>query len=99
MHGDGQYAPEILSDLLSSFDAKDTKAVFGSRMLNRFDEIKGGMQLYKFFGNKILTYLQNKILKSKMSEFHSGYRIYKVSALNEIPFHLNLMIIHLILKL
>merc|ERR1711991_1112143 len=47
------------------------------------------MPLYKFFGNKILTYLQNKILKSKMSEFHSGYRIYKVSALNEIPFYLN----------
>ena len=58
-------------------------------MLNRFDAIKGGMPLYKFFGNKILTYLQNKILKSNMSEFHSGYRIYKVSALNEIPFHLN----------
>tara|TARA_A100001015_G_C14959943_1_gene700416 strand:- start:986 stop:1426 length:441 start_codon:yes stop_codon:yes gene_type:complete len=37
LHGDGQYAPEILSDLLSSFGNKDTKAVFGTRMLNRFD--------------------------------------------------------------
>tara|TARA_E500000178_G_scaffold72658_1_gene70389 strand:- start:3584 stop:5065 length:1482 start_codon:yes stop_codon:yes gene_type:complete len=89
LHGDGQYAPEILSDLLSSFKIKNVKAVFGTRMLKRFDAIKGGMPLYKFFGNKILTYLQNKILKSKMSEFHSGYRIYKVNALNEIPFHLN----------
>ena len=89
LHGDGQYAPEILSDLLSSFKIKDVKAVFGTRMSKKFDAIKGGMPLYKFFGNKILTFLQNKILRSKMSEFHSGYRIYKVTALRKIPFHLN----------
>lgn len=89
LHGDGQYAPEIISDLLYPFKDKESKAVFGTRMSKKFDAIKGGMPLYKFFGNKILTFLQNKILKTKMSEFHSGYRIYKVSALRKIPFHLN----------
>ncbi len=89
LHGDGQYAPEVMSDLLHVFQKDDTKAVFGSRMINKFGALKGGMPLYKFIGNKILTFLQNKILKSKLSEFHSGYRIYKVEALKKIPFHLN----------
>ena len=63
-------------------------AVFGSRMISKYGALKGGMPLYKFFGNKILTYLQNKILKSNLSEFHSGYRVYKVEALKNIPFDL-----------
>ena len=89
LHGDGQYAPELLEKLLNSFGEKEIKAVFGSRMISKFGALKGGMPLYKFIGNKILTFLQNKILSSNLSEFHSGYRIYKVEALREIPFHLN----------
>jgi len=51
--------------------------------------LKGGMPLYKFIGNKILTAAQNKILGTKLSEFHSGYRAYSVAALKRIPFRLN----------
>ena len=47
------------------------------------------MPLYKFVGNKILTFLQNYLLQTKFSEFHSGYRLYSTSALRTIPFHLN----------
>ena len=89
IHGDGQYAPERLPYLLNPFFKEKIDAVFGSRMLKRYAAINGGMPLYKYIGNKILTKYQNWILKSKLSEFHSGYRIYKVDALKNIPFHLN----------
>lgn len=89
LHGDGQYAPELIEDLLTKIQADNSQAVFGSRMMKGNSAIKGGMPLYKFIGNKILTYLQNKILKSSLSEFHSGYRVYSVEALKKIPFSFN----------
>ncbi|GAH53407.1 unnamed protein product, partial [marine sediment metagenome] len=51
--------------------------------------LKDGMPLYKYSGNKILTFLQNKILNSNLSEFHSGYRAYSVKALKKIPLQRN----------
>ena len=89
IHGDGQYAPEYLDNLLSPFLNDSADAVFGSRMLNSKDALKGGMPYYKYYGNKILTKFQNILLKSALSEFHSGYRIYSVSSLKDIPFELN----------
>ena len=89
LHGDGQYAPEYLPKILKELDNKENDAVFGSRMLSKGSALKGGMPLYKFIGNKILTYIQNLILKANLSEFHSGYRAYKVSALKNILFELN----------
>src|SRR5690606_31682097 len=59
LHGDGQYAPERLPSLLTPLVNGDADAVFGSRMMNGFDALKGGMPKYKFIGNKILTKLQN----------------------------------------
>jgi 2-polyprenyl-3-methyl-5-hydroxy-6-metoxy-1,4-benzoquinol methylase len=47
------------------------------------------MPLYKFVGNKILTRIQNALLGTRLSEFHSGYRIYRVAALAKLPFRLN----------
>jgi glycosyltransferase involved in cell wall biosynthesis len=89
VHGDGQYAPECLNGLLQPLLAGQADAVFGSRMLGRGDALRGGMPLYKFVGNKILTRLQNRLLNSSLSEFHSGYRLYSVAALSLIPFDRN----------
>ena len=89
LHGDGQYAPEVLENLIDEMNKKNAMAVFGSRMIIKGGALKGGMPVYKFIGNKILTFFQNIILSSNLSEFHSGYRVYKVEALNKIPFHLN----------
>ena len=69
-------------------------AVFGSRMLTRGAALDGGMPMYKFVGNKILTAFQNKMMRSALSEFHSGYRLYSVSALKQIPFRLNTNVFH-----
>lgn len=89
IHGDGQYAPECLEELLHPLTSNAADAVFGSRMLTRGKALKGGMPLYKYIGNKILTWFENRMLKSQLSEFHSGYRLYSVKALKSVPFDLN----------
>jgi glycosyltransferase involved in cell wall biosynthesis len=89
LHGDGQYAPERLSEILEPLRQGDAAAVFGSRMLKRGAALRGGMPLYKFLGNKILSWIQNRLLHTRLSEFHSGYRAYSVRALETIPFERN----------
>jgi glycosyltransferase involved in cell wall biosynthesis len=89
VHGDGQYAPEELPRLVEPLLAGSAEAVFGSRMMTRFGALRGGMPLYKFMGNRVLSFAQNRLLGTRLSEFHSGYRIYAVSALAQIPFQLN----------
>ena len=86
VHGDGQYAPEALPFLLDPFIKGEADMVFGSRMSTRGAALKGGMPMYKYAGNRVLTYLQNKMSGLKLSEYHSGYRLYSVDALKRIPF-------------
>jgi glycosyltransferase involved in cell wall biosynthesis len=89
VHGDGQYAPECLPDLVRPLRDGQADAVFGSRMLEKGGAIRGGMPLYKFAGNRILSWFQNRALGLSLSEFHSGYRVYAVAALARLPFQLN----------
>ncbi len=89
VHGDGQYAPECLPALLEPLRNGTAGAVLGSRMLTGMGALRGGMPIYKFVGNKILTWVENKLLHSNLSEFHSGYRVYSVKALRTIPFERN----------
>ncbi len=89
VHGDGQYAPERLPDLVRPLVDGTADAVFGSRMMSQFGAIKGGMPLYKFVGNRILTFVQNRLLGASLSEFHTGYRVYSTKGLARIPFELN----------
>jgi len=89
VHGDGQYAPEKLPELLQPLIHGEADVVFGSRMINKKDAIKGGMPLYKWVGNQILTTFQNFVLGSNLSEFHTGYRLYAIEGLKKIPFERN----------
>jgi len=89
LHGDGQYAPEELPSLLQPLLHGECEAVFGSRMMHPGAALQGGMPLYKYYGNKTLTWLQNKIVGTSLSEYHSGYRLYSVPALKQIPFACN----------
>jgi glycosyltransferase involved in cell wall biosynthesis len=89
VHGDGQYAPEELPRLLEPLRTGKADAVFGSRMMTATGALRGGMPLYKYVGNRILTTAQNALLRSKLSEFHSGYRVYATKALARIQFRLN----------
>ena len=89
LHGDGQYAPEVLEELALPVLKGEAEAVMGTRMAKRFEALRGGMPLYKYIGNKVLTGIQNRLLGSSLSEFHSGYRVYSVKALSGVPFQYN----------
>jgi glycosyltransferase involved in cell wall biosynthesis len=89
LHGDGQYAPEYLPQILQALGDHEPDALIASRMMNPRDALRGGMPLYKWIGNRILTAVENRLLGSHLSEWHSGYRAYKVDALRSIPFGLN----------
>jgi glycosyltransferase involved in cell wall biosynthesis len=89
LHGDGQYAPEYLDQMIQPLLDEEADAVFGSRMIRRLDALKGRMPLYKWIGNQLITGIQNSIIKSHLSEFHSGYRAYNTKTLATIPFEHN----------
>ncbi len=89
LHGDGQYAPEFLPDMVEPIVEGRADVVFGSRMLERGAALRGGMPKYKYVGNKILTFLQNRIAGVRLSEWHSGYRAYSVDSLARVGFELN----------
>ncbi len=88
IHGDGQYPPELIPEPAQILARGEADAVFGSRMSALSGALKGGMPLYKFAGNLILTFMQNRLLGTKLSEFHSGFRVYSVAALRRVPFTL-----------
>src|SRR5256714_3507563 len=89
VHGDGQYAPEELPNLVAPLVKGEADAVFGSRMIDKSAARAGGMPFYKWIGNQVLTTFQNRMLKTRLSEFHSGYRLYTTAALAQIPFEKN----------
>jgi 2-polyprenyl-3-methyl-5-hydroxy-6-metoxy-1,4-benzoquinol methylase len=85
LHGDGQYAPEVLDRVYDPIVRGQADAVLGSRMLSGpLAALRGGMPLYKLVGNRILTSFENHGLSMNLSEFHSGYRAYSLRALEQI---------------
>lgn len=84
LHGDAQYAPELMNDLIQPILCGEADMVFGSRM--KGDPRKGGMPIHRYWGNRFLTTIQNWILGTNLSEFHSGYRVYSIEALKKVPF-------------
>lgn len=89
LHGDGQYPPELLPELLAPLLADRADVVLGSRMLEPRRALAGGMPFYKWVGNQVLTAFQNLVLGARLAEFHTGYRAYRVAALAGVPFAAN----------
>ena len=85
LHADGQYAPEFIEAMVQPILDGNFDVVFGSRMIDKKSALKGGMPKYKWVGNQILTTIQNMLTKQSFSEWHSGYRAYRVSGLKQIP--------------
>ena len=86
LHGDGQYAPEVMDQIVAPLVTGDADVVMGSRMMKRGSALKGGMPLYKYVGNRVLTRFQNAVTGASLTEWHSGYRAYRTDALRDIPF-------------
>jgi hypothetical protein len=89
LHADGQYAPEFLAEMVAPLERGEADAVFGSRMMQQGGARGGGMPLYKFVGNTILSRFENRVVGTDLSEWHSGYRAYAVEALKDVPFEAN----------
>ena len=89
LHGDGQYAPEMLPEMVAPLERGEADAVFGSRLMERGAALRGGMPLYKYVGNRVLTTAQNRLSGMDLTEWHSGYRSYSIAALAEIPLELD----------
>lgn len=86
LHGDGQYDPAMIPLLAAPVLEKKADVVIGSRMMDKKSARHGGMPLYKFIGNIVLTTVQNWMLGVRLAEFHSGYRVYSTTALKAVPF-------------
>jgi len=86
LHSDGQYPPELMDKLLEPIIDNKADVVLGSRILGG-EAIKGGMPLYKYFGNRFLTAIENVAYGMDISEYHSGYMLYSKKALEDIPFN------------
>jgi glycosyltransferase involved in cell wall biosynthesis len=84
LHPDYQYDPKIIPQMIAPIVAGEADVVFASRMLG--DPLAGGMPLYKYISNKILTALQNLVQGTRFSEFHTGYRAFSRKALESVPF-------------
>jgi len=88
LHPDYQYPPELIPALCSSIAYGNYKVALGSRILGK-GALRGGMPLYKYVANRILTFIQNILLNRKLSEYHTGFRAYSADVLNEIHFENN----------
>jgi glycosyltransferase involved in cell wall biosynthesis len=87
LHADYQYDPTIARDIVQPILRGDADVVLASRMLG--DPLRGGMPLYKFTANKFLTWMENLVLGTSLSEFHTGYRAYNRQALESVNFEAN----------
>ncbi len=86
LHSDGQYAPEILPELLKPLENGDVDIVQGSRMIDKRAALRGGMPFYKFIANISLSALENLVYGLHFAEYHSGYMLYSRKALETVPF-------------
>ena len=88
LHPDYQYTPKLIHSMSYLIANGLYNVVLGSRILGK-GAIKGGMPFYKYFANRILTFLQNLIINQKLSEYHSGYRAYSSDVLKTINYNAN----------
>ncbi len=83
LHPDYQYTPQLIHPMASIIANNVYPVVLGSRILGK-GAIKGGMPLYKYISNRILTLFQNLLLSQKLSEYHTGYRAFSKEVLQVI---------------
>jgi glycosyltransferase involved in cell wall biosynthesis len=88
LHPDYQYTPQLIPAMVSIIGSGLYPVVFGSRILGK-SALTGGMPVYKYFANRLLTFIQNLLLNQKLTEYHTGYRAYSGEVLRKIKFEMN----------
>lgn len=84
LHPDYQYSPKLITPMAALITSGMFDVVLGSRILGN-KALKGGMPVYKYISNRILTLLENIMIGEKLSEYHSGYRAFSREALLKLP--------------
>ncbi|MHB9147953.1 MAG: glycosyltransferase family 2 protein [Candidatus Amoebophilus sp.] len=88
LHPDYQYTPKLIPAMVSLLDQGLYDVVLGSRILGK-GALQGGMPLYKYIANRLLTMFQNLMLNEKLSEYHTGYRAFSRKVLENVNFQNN----------
>jgi len=88
LHPDYQYTPKLIPSMVYLIGNNVYDVVLGSRILNNGAR-KGGMPLYKYIANRFLTLFQNILMGQKLSEYHTGYRVFSSKALTAINYNDN----------
>jgi glycosyltransferase involved in cell wall biosynthesis len=85
LHSDGQYAPELLLEMVKPVREGKADIVGGSRIKGG-KALEGGMPLLKYVGNRFLTALENLVFGMDVTTYHSGYKVYSRKALEKIGY-------------
>lgn len=88
LHPDYQYTPKLIESFAYIIANDVYPVVLGSRILGK-GALKGGMPIYKYISNRLLTLAQNIVLNQKLSEYHTGYRAFSCEVLKKINFEVN----------
>jgi len=84
LHPDYQYTPRLVTAMASMIASEQYDVVLASRILGR-GALVGGMPLYKYIANRLLTLLENILIGQKLSEYHSGYRAWSRQVIEALP--------------
>ncbi len=84
LHPDYQYEPKLVTPMAAMLASGVYDVALGSRIIGG-SPLKGGMPLYKYIFNRILTFTQNILLGAKLSEYHTGYRAFSSKVLENLP--------------
>lgn len=85
LHPDYQYTPLLLESMIALIGNEVYPVVFGSRILGK-GALKGGMPMYKYIANRLLTFTQNVLMGQKLSEYHTGYRAFSGEVLRSVDY-------------
>jgi glycosyltransferase involved in cell wall biosynthesis len=88
VHPDYQYTPKLIPAMASLIGNELYDCVLGSRILSGY-ALRGGMPIWKYFSNRALTFIENILLQTKLSEYHTGYRAFSRKLLERIPLSAN----------
>lgn len=88
LHPDYQYSPRLIHSIAYLIANDIFPVVLGSRILGK-GALKGGMPLYKYISNRVLTFFQNVLMNQKLSEYHTGYRAFSREILETVPYEHN----------
>jgi glycosyltransferase involved in cell wall biosynthesis len=86
LHPDGQYEPELIPSMIEPILSGEADLVLGSRLLVPGAALEAGMPRWKYLANRFLTGIENRVMGTKLSEAHTGYRAYSRRLLLTVPF-------------